>query len=55
MFAARYFECEECGKVWEIPYDAPRPDGCPECGCCEIRRSLRGALFDRSVEREYAN
>jgi len=53
MFAARMFECPSCGKVWEVPYGEGRPECCPECGCREIKRSLHGILFDRSVMAEY--
>lgn len=53
MFESRYFECEECGHLFEVPYGLPRPESCPECGCCQVRRSLKGILFDMSVMGGY--
>lgn len=53
MFSSRMFECVNCGEVFEVPYGEPRPDECPGCGCCEIKRSLHGILFNHSVMGEY--
>lgn len=49
MFSQRFFECVKCGSIWDVHYGERRPDCCPECGCTDIKRSLRGILFDQTV------
>jgi rubrerythrin len=53
MFSRRIFECVGCGKTWEVPYGKPKPECCPECGCFDVKRSLRGILFDQSIMADY--
>jgi len=53
MFSTRWFECVNCGELFEVPYGEPKPEKCPGCDCTEIKRSLQGILFDNSVMEGY--
>lgn len=38
MAEQRTFECAACGHVWEVPFGAGRPEGCPSCQARNFHR-----------------
>ena len=35
----RKFRCSNCSHEWIVPFGAPRPAGCPECGEADFHRN----------------
>lgn len=35
----REFRCRECEHEWHEPFGTGRPEGCPECGSADFRRT----------------